>query len=114
MFGFLLHNTNMAPLVNFTLTSAALTEINTKSLDKFISFWARKVSREILRINVPKSLYAQLLIQVMRSASCLFFFYCSERISNYWASGTVKCAAVVTVSARWAIELVCKMTVGGV
>lgn len=30
MFGFLLHNKNMAPLVNFKLTSVTLTQINTK------------------------------------------------------------------------------------
>ena len=45
---------------------------------------------------------------------CYFFFHCSKRIANYWASGSVKCTAVVTVSARWTIELVYNMTVGGV
>lgn len=38
----------------------------------------------------------------------------SERNANYWASGSVKCTAVATVSARWTIELVCNLTVGGV
>lgn len=35
-------------------------------------------------------------------------------MANYWASGSVKLAAVVTVSARWTIELVFNKTVGGV
>lgn len=35
-------------------------------------------------------------------------------MANYWASGSVKSAAVVTVSARWTIELVFNKTVGGV
>lgn len=34
--------------------------------------------------------------------------------TNYWASASVKCTAVVTVSARWTIELPCSLTVGGV
>lgn len=40
--------------------------------------------------------------------------HCSKRNANYWASGSVKCTAVVTVSARWTIELVYNLTVGGV
>lgn len=40
--------------------------------------------------------------------------HCSKRNTNYWASGSVKCTAVVTVSARWTIELVYNLTVGGV
>lgn len=41
--------------------------------------------------------------------------YCSsKRNANYWASGSVKCTAVVTVSARWTIELAYNLTVGGV
>lgn len=42
------------------------------------------------------------------------FFHSSKRNANYWASGSVKCTAVVTVSARWTIELVYNMTVGGI
>ena len=45
---------------------------------------------------------------------CDIFFHCSERNANYWASGSVKCTAVVTVSARWTIELLYNLTVGGV
>lgn len=44
----------------------------------------------------------------------LFVFQSSRRNANYWASGSVKCTAVATVSARWTIELVYNMTVGGV
>lgn len=44
----------------------------------------------------------------------IFFFPMLERNANYWASGSVKCTAVVTVSARWTIELVYNLTVGGV
>lgn len=43
-----------------------------------------------------------------------FFFHCSKRNANYWASGSVKCTAVVTVSVRWTIELAYNLTVGGV
>lgn len=50
---------------------------------------------------------AQLLMQV-----CECVFHCSKRNANYWASGSVKCTAVVTVSARWTIELLYKLTVG--
>lgn len=49
----------------------------------------------------------------VNKASCVR--HCSsERNANYWASGSVKCTAVVTVSARWTIELLCNLTVGGV
>ncbi len=48
------------------------------------------------------------------ACSVWFFFHCSKRNANYWASGSVKCTAVVTVSARWTIELVYNLTVGGV
>lgn len=41
-------------------------------------------------------------------------FFSSNSNANYWASGSVKCTAVVTVSARWTIELLYDMTVGGV
>lgn len=34
--------------------------------------------------------------------------------TNYWASVSVKCTAVVTVSARWTIELPYSLTVGGI
>lgn len=44
----------------------------------------------------------------------VFFLHCSKRNANYWALGSVKCTAVVTVSARWTIELVYNLTVGGV
>lgn len=50
---------------------------------------------------------AQLLMLVRE---CVF--HCSKRNANYWASGSVKCTAVVTVSARWTIELVYKLTEG--
>ncbi len=33
--------------------------------------------------------------------------------ANYWASHSVKCTAVVTVSAPWAVKFVCILTVGG-
>lgn len=39
---------------------------------------------------------------------------CTKSNTNYWASGSVKCTAVVTVSARWTIELPYILTVGGV
>lgn len=56
----------------------------------------------------------------MNKASCddcvrVCVCHCSsERNANYCASGSVKCTAVATVSARWTIELTCKLTVGDV
>lgn len=44
---------------------------------------------------------------------CMLFFHCAKENANYWASGSVKCTDVVTVSARWTIELVYNLTVGG-
>ena len=54
--------------------------------------------------------YASLGVHVLFDIS----LHCSKRNANYWASGSVKCTAVVTVSARWTIELVYNLTVGGV
>lgn len=53
---------------------------------------------------------------------CIFgtdFFFLSPSFprlnlgANYWASHSVKCTAVVTVSAPWAVKFVCILTVGG-
>lgn len=47
---------------------------------------------------------------------CVFVYVWRQTKSNtnYWASASVKCTAVVTVSARWTIELPYSLTVGGV
>lgn len=53
--------------------------------------------------------------QLLMLVRLLFFFSIAQKENaNYWASGSVKCTAVVTVSARWTIELVYILTVGGV
>lgn len=45
---------------------------------------------------------------------CVCVCMVAKSNSNYWASASVKCTAVVTVSARWTIELPYSLTVGGV
>lgn len=67
-------------------------------------------------VCVDAHVCAQLLMQVW---GCIFYFFSSffsysKRNANYWASGSVKCTAVVTVSARWTIELLYNLTVGGI
>ncbi len=137
MFGFLPHNKNMAPLVNFKLTSVTLTQINTKP-SQLISSWApalenKSINRKFFECSecsklcvLGASMYALVCVcvcvcvcvhsRLCNSSICSawYFFHCSKRHANYWASGSVKCTAVVTVSARWTIELVYNLTVGGV
>lgn len=60
-------------------------------------------------MRVSTFTYASLGVHVR-----FFFFCCSKENANYWASGSVKCTAVVTVNALRTIELVYNLTVGGV
>lgn len=106
----------MAPLVNFTLTSVTLTQINTKSCT--INFMrssslqkTKRIFHEYAECSKPcvrKCEFVSLYVSVNVCA------HCSKRNANYWASASVKCTAVVTVSARWTSERANNLTVGGV
>lgn len=115
-------------LVNFKLTSVTLTQINTKTnytnssnLQKRTIKLSRSSTECVERAYLTCTcgwmcVCACIVVYINLGVYVLFVlgFFSSKSNANYWASGSVKCTAVVTVSARWTIELLYDMTVGGV
>lgn len=117
MFGFRLYNKNMAPLVNFTLTSVTLTQINTKSCTiNFMRSYkslqkTKRIFHEYAECSQPCVHRCEFVSLSISGNVCV---HCSKTNANYWASASVKYTAVVTVSARWTSERANNLTVGGV
>lgn len=94
MFGFLLYNKNMAPLVNFKLTSVTLTQINTKpaqlissrapaykkpQTNKLTGNSMNMLSTVCPCVCVKICVSAQLLTQVCGCMFCLLFFPIAQK-----------------------------------